>query len=394
MVDGTVLHADLDSFFASVEIRDDPSLRGRPVIVGGGVVLAATYEAKAFGVRTAMGSRQALALCPHAIVVPARFSAYTEASRAVFDVFHDTTPLVEGLSIDEAFLEVGGLRRIRGAPSAIAQQLRVDVRQRVGLPISVGVARTKYLAKIASAVSKPEGLLVIPIEGELQFLHALPVERLWGVGKVTAAKLHAARLTTVGDLSRLLEVELTQLVGVGAGRHLHALSQGRDPRTVQVGHRRSSMGAQHAVGRGPHDLKTLEVTLLALVDRVTRRMRSVGRTGSTITLRLRFDDFTASTAARTMARPTAHTGEILDVARGLLRARWPEIQRRGCTLVGVSIGSLDDQPEQLVLPLDPSSEHALDDTIDAVRDKFGIGAVRRAAQLTQRENDAQPILPD
>ena len=154
------------------------------------------------------------------------------------------------------------------------------------------------------------------------------------------------------------------------------------------------MGAQHAVGRGPHDLESLEVTLLALVDRVTRRMRSVGRTGSTITLRLRFDDFTASTAARTMARPTAHTGEILDVARGLLRARWPEIERRGCTLVGVSIGSLDDQPEQLALPLDPSSEHALDDTIDAVRDKFGAGAVRRAAQLTHREREAQPILPD
>jgi len=392
--EGTVLHADLDSFFASVEVRDDPSLRGLPVIVGGGVVLAATYEAKAFGVRTAMGSRQAKALCPQAIVVPARFSAYTEASRAVFDVFADTTPLVEALSIDEAFLEVGGLRRIRGAPSVIAQQLREDVRSRVGLPISVGVARTKYLAKIASAVSKPEGLLIVPIEQELEFLHALPVERLWGVGKVTAAKLHAARLSTVGDLSTLLEVELTQLVGHGAGRHLHALSQGRDPRTVQVGTRRSSMGAQHAVGRGPHSQVDLEATLLALVDRVTRRMRAVDRTGSTITLRLRFDDFARSTAARTLARPTAHTGEILDVARALLRARWPEIERRGCTLVGVSVGSLDDQPEQLALPLDPASDHVLDDTIDAVRNKFGTSAVRRAVQLSQPEREGQPILPD
>ena len=394
MTEGTVLHADLDSFFASVEVRDDPSLRGRPVIVGGGVVLAATYEAKAYGVRTAMGGRQAQALCPQAIVVPARFSAYTEASRAVFAVFADTTPLVEGVSIDEAFLEVGGLRRLRGAPSSIAQQLRTDVRERVGLPISVGVARTKYLAKIASAESKPEGLLVVPVEQELEFLHALPVERLWGVGKVTAAKLHAARLATVGDLSRLLEVELVNLVGGGAGRHLHALSQGRDPRTVQVGQRRSSMGAQHAIGSGPHDLESLDVALLALVDRVARRMRAVGRTGSTITVRLRFDDFTRSTTARTLPRPTAHTGEILTVARGLLRTRWAEIERRGCTLIGVSVGSLDDQPAQLSLPIDDAPDPTLDDTIDAVREKFGSAAVRRAVQLSHEDRDGQPILPD
>ena len=189
MSEGTVLHADLDAFYASVEQRDDPSLRGRPVIVGGGVVLAASYEAKARGVRTAMGGRQALRLCPEAIVVPPRMKAYTQASRDVFDVFRDTTPMVEGLSIDEAFLEVGGLRRIRGLPSSIAEQLRHDVRTKVGLPISVGVARTKYLAKVASAVSKPEGLLVVPVEKELEFLHALPVERLWGVGKVTSQKL-------------------------------------------------------------------------------------------------------------------------------------------------------------------------------------------------------------
>lgn len=394
MTEGTVLHADLDSFFASVEIRDDPSLRGRPVIVGGSVVLAASYEAKAYGVHTTMNGRQARALCPQAIVVPARFGAYTEASRAVFDVFADTTPLVEGVSIDEAFLEVGGLRRLRGAPSAIAQQLRVDVRERVGLPISVGVARTKYLAKIASAESKPEGLLVVPLEQELQFLHALPVERLWGVGKVTAAKLHTARLATVGDLSKLLEVELVHLVGGGAGRHLHALSQGRDPRSVQVGQRRSSMGAQHAIGRGPHDLQSLDVALLALVDRVARRMRAVGRTGSTITLRLRFDDFTKSTTARTLPRPTAHTGEILSVARGLLRGRWSEIERRGCTLIGVSAGSLDDQPAQLSLPIDDAPDPTLDDTIDAVREKFGSAAVRRAVQLSHTDREGQPILPD
>ena len=392
-MEGTVLHADLDSFFASVEIRDDPALRGRPVIVGGGVVLACSYEAKARGVRTAMGGRQALALCPGAVVVPARFDAYTEASRAVFDVFRDTTPLVEGLSIDEAFLEVGGLLRLTGrSPTQIAQKLRDDVRERVGLPISVGVARTKYLAKIASAVSKPEGLLVVPVDGELEFLHALPVERLWGVGKVTAEKLHAARIDTVGDMARLLPVELESLVGKGSGRHLHALSQGRDARRVETGKRRGSMGAQHA-GRFRDDAD-LEVALLSLVDRVTRRMRNAGRTGSTVTLRLRFQDFTRSTAARTLPRPTAHTGEILDAARALLRARLDEIHERGCTLVGVSVSGLDDHAAQLMLPLDVTATPALDDTLDAVRDKFGASAVKRAVQIDRREREPQPILPD
>src|SRR5262252_6793599 len=200
-----VIHADLDAFYASVEQRDDPRLRGRPVIVGGGVVLAASYEAKAFGVRTAMGGGQARALCPHAIVVQPRMSAYTEASRAVFDVFEQTTPLVEGLSIDEAFLDVGGLRRLSGPAPAIARRLRHEVRERVGLPITVGVARTKFLAKVASAVAKPDGLLVVPRGSELQFLHPLPVERLWGVGRVTAERLRSRGITTVGELATVPE---------------------------------------------------------------------------------------------------------------------------------------------------------------------------------------------
>jgi DNA polymerase-4 len=205
-----------------------------------------------------MGGRQALRVCPDAIVVPPRMHAYTQASRDVFDVFHDTTPMVEGLSIDEAFLEVGGLRRIGGLPSSIAAQLRIDVMERVGLPISVGVARTKYLAKVASAVSKPQGLLVVPIEQELSFLHALPVERLWGVGKVTSGKLRAARINTVGDVAAMFEQELVQLLGPGSGHHLHALAHNRDPRPVVVGKRRSSMGAQHAIGRGDHTAAELD----------------------------------------------------------------------------------------------------------------------------------------
>src|SRR5207237_1663328 len=194
--EASILHADLDAFYASVEQRDDPALRGRPVIVGGGVVLAASYEAKAYGVRTAMGGAQARRLCPHALVVEPRMGAYSEASKALFRVFEDATPLVEGLSIDEAFLDVRGLRRLAGSPTEIALRLRRDVRERVGLPISVGVARTKFLAKVASGVAKPDGLLVVPPERELAFLHPLPVERLWGIGKITADKLRARGLST------------------------------------------------------------------------------------------------------------------------------------------------------------------------------------------------------
>jgi len=394
VTEGTVLHADLDAFYASVEQRDDPSLRGRPVIVGGGVVLAASYEAKARGVRTAMGGRQALRVCPDAIVVPPRMNAYTEASRAVFEVFHDTTPLVEGLSIDEAFLQVGGLRRIRGLPSLIAAQLRLDVMERVGLPISVGVARTKYLAKVASAVSKPEGLLVVPIEGELEFLHALPVERLWGVGKVTSGKLREARINTVGDVAAMYEVELVQLLGPASGRHLHALAHNRDPRPVVVGQRRGSMGAQHALGRGEHSAAELDLILLTLVDRVAGRMRAAGRTGSTVTIRLRFGDFTRSTSSHTVGRPTAHTITILDVARQLLLSRAGAIAEKGITLIGVSVGSLDDNPAQLALPLDVTSDATIDEAIDAVRDKFGSKSLRRAAQVGHSERAPTPMLPD
>jgi DNA polymerase IV len=394
MTEGTVLHADLDSFFASVEQRDDPSLRGRPVIVGGGVVLAASYEAKAHGVRTAMGGRQASRLCPDAVVVTPRMDAYSQASRDVFAVFHDTTPLVEGISIDEAFLEVGGLRRIRGAPSGIAQQLRVDVREKVGLPISVGVARTKYLAKVSSALCKPDGLLVVPIEDELRFLHALPVERLWGVGPVSSEKLHAVRLHTVGQVAALEVGELVQLVGPAAGRHLHALAHNRDPRRVETGRRRRSIGSQHAIGRGPHSPAELDVVLIGIADRVTRRMRTAGRTGSTVTLRLRFADFTRSTTSHTLSRPTASTDLVLDVARRLLHSRMPDLDEKGCTLVGLAVAGLDDNPAQLMLPFTTSSGGELDEAVDAVRDKFGSKAVRRAVQVGRTERPAMPILPD
>src|SRR5688572_10123760 len=228
--EATILHADLDSFFASVEQRDDPRLRGRPVIVGMGVVLAASYEARAYGIHSAMGGSIAKRLCPHAAVVSPRMEAYSEASKAVFAVFRDTTPLVEGISIDEAFLDVRGLRRISGTPEEIAVKLRRDVLEQVGLPITVGVACTKFLAKVASAVAKPDGLLVVPPGEELAFLHPLPVERLWGVGPVTSKRLREHGLTTVADVAAREEAELVDLLGRAAGRHLHALAHNRDPR--------------------------------------------------------------------------------------------------------------------------------------------------------------------
>ena len=266
--EATVLHADLDAFYASVEQRDAPALRGRPVIVGGGVVLAASYEAKARGVRTAMGARQAAELCPEAVVVPPRMDAYAAASRAVFEIFRDTTPLVEGLSIDEAFLEVGGLRRISGTPEQVAVRLRQRVRSDVGLPISVGVARTKFLAKVASAVSKPDGLLVVDPQHEQDFLLPLPVERLWGVGAVTAEKLHRLGIRTVGQLAELEAATAERLLGTAAGAHLHALARLRDPRPVDTTRRRGSIGSQRALGSRPRSVDELDLILTQLVDRL------------------------------------------------------------------------------------------------------------------------------
>ncbi|HZN14299.1 MAG TPA: DNA polymerase IV [Acidimicrobiales bacterium] len=393
--DATILHADLDSFYASVEQRDDPKLRGLPIAVGGGVVLAASYEAKACGVRTPMSGREARSLCPRLVFVEPHFSAYVEASKAVFAVFDDTTPFVEGLSIDEAFLDVGGLRRVSGTPREIAVRLRAQVRERVGLPISVGVARTKFLAKVASAVAKPDGLIVVPPAGELAFLHPLPVERLWGVGPVTARKLHERGIATVGEVAGLAEAGLVSMLGPASGRHIHALAHNRDPRRVQVGRRRGSIGSQRALGWGPKPHGSIEAALTGLVDRVTRRMRAADRVGRTVVLRFRFEDFSRGTRSHTMPRPTAQTEPILTAARVLLADIGPLIRQQGITLIGVSVGNLDDDGAvQLTLPFDGHTEWALDAAIDDVREKFGTAAVTRAALLHRGEGMSVPMLPD
>jgi DNA polymerase-4 len=391
--EATILHADLDAFYASVEQRDNPRLRGRPVIVGGGVVLAASYEAKAHGVRTAMGLTQARRACPQAVVVPPRMSAYSEASKAVFAIFELTAPLVEALSIDEAFLDVRGLARISGTPTEIAILLRRQVRQQVGLPITVGVARTKFLAKVASAVAKPDGLLVVPPGAELAFLHPLPVERLWGVGRVTAGKLRARTIMTVGEVAQLDEATLVAMLGRASGRHLHALAHNRDPRPVQTRRRRRSIGAQRALGRRARPPDEVEATLIGLVDRVARRLRAARRVCRTVVLRLRFEDFSRATRSHTIAEPTAHTDTILKVASALLRASRPMIERRGLTLIGIALANLSDQDAiQLTFEWERAAE--LDAALDRVRTRFGSAAVTRGVLVGRDPGISVPMLPD
>lgn len=389
-----ILHADLDAFFASVEQRDEPALRSRPVIVGGGVVLAASYEAKAYGVRTAMGGRQARRLCPHAVVVPPRMSAYSEASKAVFAIFEDVSPLVEGLSIDEAFLDVRGLERLAGSPAAIAERLRERVLSEVGLPITVGVARTKFLAKVASGVAKPNGLLVVPPERELAFLHPLPVERLWGVGRVTAAKLHDRGLRTVGQVAAHDEAVLVALLGQAAGRHLHALSHNHDPRRVQTGRRRRSIGSQRALGRGPTSPSTIDSSVIAIVDRVARRLRAARRRCRTVVLRLRYGDFTRATRSRTLPRPTDQSEELLAAARGLLADAAPLVESRGITLVGISLTNLEDVDRMQLTLTEDWRPDALDAAVDAVRDRYGSAAITRAVLVGRDAGISMPLLPD
>ena len=392
----SILHADLDSFYASVEQRDHPELRGRPVIVGGGgVVLAASYEAKARGVRTPMNGREAVALCPDAVVMRPRFDSYVEASQAVFDIFRDTTPLVEGISIDEAFLDVGGLYRVSGSPAQIGARLRERVRIEVGLPITVGIARTKFLAKVASAVGKPDGLLEVPPGGELEFLHPLPVERLWGVGAVTSRKLRDAGLSTVGDLAAVGQPTLASLLGRGAGSHLYALAMARDPRRVEVGRRRRSIGSQRAMGRRPKTQEDLEASMVGIVDRLGKRLRNAERVCRTVILRLRFDDFTRVTRSRTLYEPTDGTQVLMTAARALLDEAMPMIRDKGCTLIGLSLTNLDSNDSiQLALPFDEHHQEKLDITIDGLRDRFGAGAVTRAVLIGRDQGMAAPMLPD
>jgi DNA polymerase-4 len=343
-----------------------------------------------------MGGRQARRLCPDAVVVSPRFSAYTEASKAVFEIFEDSSPLVEGLSIDEAFLDVRGLGHILGTPAEIGARVRREVREKVGLPITVGVARTKFLAKVASGVAKPDGLLVVPPDRELDFLHPLPVEKLWGVGKVTSKKLRDVGITTVGEVARLPEIALISMLGKASGRHLHALAHNRDPRVVRRGVRRRSMGTQHAMGRSPpRTWEELDAVLVALVDRIGRRLRAARRVCRTVVLRMRFDDFARATRSHTISESTALTPTILATARGLLAAAMPTIEERGLTLLGIALTNLDnDDAIQLAFPFDQVRSVALDAVLDDIRERFGSDAITRAVLIGRRKHLEVPLLPD
>ena len=401
MTDTPILHADLDAFYASVEQRDDRSLMGIPMIVGKGVVLACSYEARARGVRTAMGVSQALRVCPEAKVVPPRMDAYSEASAEVYEIFNSFSPVVEGLSIDEAFLDVAGLEQISGTPVETATSLREEVRKKVGLTISVGLARTKFLAKIASAQAKPDGLLAIEPDRESDFLGPLPIEAVWGVGRVTSGRLRGLGITTIGQLADCDPAMLAGLIGRSSAERLVDLANNRDPRPVRPRDPRKSFGAQSAFPAGSVDSEKAVATLTSLIDRAASRLRAAGKMTGTVTVGVRFDDMTRVTRSKTLESPTDRTALLLDVGRELLGSASSGNEDR-LTLVGVSLGNLaSGGPTQMALPLEEWAEargattpEALDQALDDLRDRYGSGAVTRASLVEGSDSGPAPVLPD
>ena len=390
-----ILHADLDAFYASVEQLIDPRLRGRPVLVGGGVVLAASYEARAFGVYAPMGIKQALSRCPQAVVVPGSFERYLVFSKQVFEIWERFTPLVGPISMDEAFLDVIGSTHLFGTSGEMAASIRKAVKDETGLPISVGVARTKFLAKVASAQAKPDGLLVVPPETELVFLHALGVQAIWGVGPVTARRLEEVGVETVGELAATPLETLIRWLGPGSGRHLHALAWNRDSRPVVTVRRAGSVGAQSALGRGTDDDQALATILLRLADRVSSRLRRNGRTATVITVRIRDTDRSVITRRRTLPDPVSSTAALHHAALPLLadaRRSRPGL----VTLVGISTSGLRKRaPLQLEIPFDAGDAtrsgtpiglaHSLvDERVDEVRGRYGREAVGRASIVLRK----------
>jgi len=398
-----ILHADLDAFYASVEQRDNRHLRGRPVIVGSGVVLAASYEARAYGVRSAMNGRQARELCPNAIVVSPRMDVYQEASAAVFALFDDITPLVEPISIDEAFLDVSGARNLLGSPAVIATNLRARTRAEVGLAISVGVGRTKFLAKVASAQSKPDGLIVVEPNREQEFLHPLPVTVLWGVGAITAQKLADRGIETVADLAGSGRAELASILGPHAGGHLQALAHNQDPRRVTTSRRDRSMGAQRALGNRVRTRDELRREILALTEKVAARVRKADRVCRTVTVRYRTSEMRHESRSRTLVEPTDNTAILTSTADELLvglidgpHGPGGHLGRVGCTLVGITFSGLG-RPDAVQLALrfpdqGRATDH-LDTLVDDIRGRWGNGAVARASLLNRGQGVPTPPRP-
>lgn len=400
----TILHADLDAFYASVEQLLDPRLRGIPMAVGEGVVLAASYEAREFGVRSAMPTSRARQLCPRLTVVSGSFRRYLEYSEQVMAVFADFTPNIEQISVDEAFLEVSGSEHLLGSAPDIARQIRSRVRVEIGLPVSIGVATTKFLAKVASQVAKPDGLVVVEAGTELQFLHPLPVEILWGVGPVTAAKLRRGGVETVGDISATPVETLSAWLGNATAHHLRALASNQDPRPVRSRPRAKSVGSQQALGRGTNDLEELDRVVLSLSERIGRRLRAKGREGRTVNLRARFPGGRVVSRSETLDAPVATTDAIERIARRLLRQAIDD-PTEPLTLVGISVSGLGEAgATQMELDLGEHRAHdesveragsaaaeagaAVDRQIDEIRRKFGDNAVTRAGLLGRGDRDA------
>lgn len=391
----TILHADLDAFYASVEQLLNPDLRGKPIAVGGGVVLAASYEARAFGVRGGMPGRRARELCPQLIFVSGHFSEYRRLGDAAIAVLGDFTPLVERISIDEAFADVAGCTHLFGTPAEIATTIRQRVRAELGLPISIGVARTKHLAKIGSQVAKPDGLVVVDPRHELDFLHDLPVELMWGVGPVAKAKLNGQGILTIGQLANTPGRSIERLLGVAAGEKLAALAWNRDPREIRTHHRARSAGAQSALGKKPPDDHIVQPTLLHLADRVASRLRAKSLVGRTVNVRVRFADLRAVTRSITLDAPIAATTMLAEIAGELVRhALADHPHEKFISLLAISVSHLEKQAEvQLELPLDLADERrrpgaktgmarwTADKAIDKIRERFGWNAVSYGAKL-------------
>src|SRR5215813_13623492 len=384
-----ILHADLDAFYASVEQLLDPSLRGKPIAVGGGVVLAASYEAKAFGVRSGMPGRQASELCPQLTFVNGHFKDYERLGGATINVLGDFTPLVERIFIVEAFADVAGSVHLFGPPVEIAKAIRRRVRAELGLPISVGVARTKHLAKIASQVAKPDGLVVVDPESELDFLHDLPVELMWGVGPVTKARLAEIGVLTIGQLARTSRGSLEPLLGSAAGQKLAALAWNRDPREIKTHSRARSAGAQSALGKKPAEEQVFRPTLRHLADRVASRLRAKSRPGRTVTVRVRFADLNSVTRSVTLDAPISATATLAEIAEELVRSALADHpEEKTISLLAISVSHLEKHWKvQLELPLELEDEKrrpgtkkgmarwTADRAVDTIRDRFGWDAV-------------------
>jgi DNA polymerase-4 len=390
--EASILHVDMDAFFASVELLERPDARGKPAIVGHaggrGVVTSATYEARRYGVRSAMPMSQALRLCPHAIVLPPHYERYTEYSRRVMDIFREVTPLVEPLSIDEAFLDVSGARRLLGSPRRIAELIRSRVLEETGLTCSVGVASTKFMAKLASGRAKPDGLLVIPRAETLSFLRPLPVGALWGVGASTQAALERMGLLTVADLADAPLSVLQKAVGDASGRRLHDLANGRDPRRIVTETREKSIGHENTFGTDVGELDTLRRELLRLSGRVGERLRTHGMVARTVAIKVRFSDFRTITRSRTLAEPTNVGRRLFEEAWDVFGGLGLDVQQTPIRLIGVRAEQLLDAGGDALALWDPDEEwRETERTLDAVSARFGRGMIGPAS-LVRRSRDA------